>query len=796
MENKILIIVESPGKIKKIGEYLGSDYIIKASLGHVMDLDKKTLSVDVNNNFKPYYIINPDKKKVVDDLKSIANICKEVILASDEDREGEMIAQSLANVLGLNNPKRIVFHEITKNAITHAINNPKTINNDMVDAQETRRILDRLMGYGITPVLWKYLKSSNNSQFNSAGRVQSVVLKIICDKENDIKKSLSESYFKTTIKLKFNDNILNGVLYHNKNIYCIQDIKIIKEFLSKINKKTDIKIINIENKKSIRKPSPPFITSTLQQEASTKLRFSVKKTMEVAQKLYEGGYITYMRTDNTNISNIIITQIKDYIIKKFTEKYSNPKEYQSKNINAQEAHECIRPTNILIENIDINPDQNKLYNLIWKRTIASQMAYCNIDNMIITVDMLNNNLSILTFNNIQTYFIINIDNIEFDGYTIIYDNNENDEEVEPNKKIDIKIEDKLIFNKLQVTEEYTKLPLRYNESLLIKYLEKHGIGRPSTYASIISKVIDRQYVSINNVDGVKKESRIFGISLLCRSLYKITETTKEVTIGKETNKLIPSEMGLTCNEFMLTHFSDIINVEFTNMFETYLDKIAIKKAKKFNVLKTFYDMFNPIVEKLLLNYSSNEESKDKLLGAIDNINIYIGEGKYGLYVRKLDENNKNKYASIKHCKDISLEKAKELLELPKILGKIGNAKVILNHSEYGYYIKYNGKNYSVKSDNNISINNIDYKSIINNDNNNNSESKSNQFKSDLKTIDTKNKTISVKNGKYGYYISIIDKTSSKSQNIPIPKNTDIEKITTDDIMSIIANKNGSLSKNL
>ena len=359
------------------------------------------------------------------------------------------------------------------------------------------------------------------------------------------------------------------------------------------------------------------------------------------------------------------------------------------------------------------------------------------------------------------------------------------------------MEDKLIFNKLQVTEEYTKLPLRYNESLLIKYLEKHGIGRPSTYASIISKVIERQYVTTNNVDGVKKESRIFGISLLCRSLYKITETTKEVTIGKESNKLIPSEMGLTCNEFMLTHFSDIINVEFTNMFETYLDKIAIKKAKKFNVLKTFYDMFNPIVEKLLLNYSSNEESKDKLLGTIDNINIYIGEGKYGLYVRKLDENNKNKYASIKHCKDISLEKAKELLELPKILGKIGNAKVILNHSEYGYYIKYNGKNYSVKSDNNISINNIDYKSIINNDNNNNnSESKSNQFKSDLKTIDTKNKTISVKNGKYGYYISIIDKTSSKSQNIPIPKNTDIEKITTDDIMTIIANKNGSLSKNL
>lgn len=479
MENKTLIVVESPGKIKKIGEYLGPDYIIKASFGHIMDLDKKTLSVDVNNNFKPYYIINPDKKKVVDELKSIARKCKEVVLASDEDREGEMIAQSLANVLELNNPKRIVFHEITKTAITNAINNPKTINNDMVDAQETRRILDRLMGYGITPVLWKYLKSSGN--YNSAGRVQSVVLKIICDKENEIKQSLSESYFKTTIKVKLNDNLqnnlLNGVLYNNKNIYCFQNVNTIKEFLAKINKKTELKIINIENKKSIRKPSPPFITSTLQQEASTKLHFSVKKTMEVAQKLYEGGYITYMRTDNTNISKDVITQIKNYIIKEYGEKYSNPKEYPSKNSNAQEAHECIRPTNILIENIDVNTDLNKLYSLIWKRTIASQMAYCNINNIIITIDMLNNSQSILIFDKIQTYFIINIDNIEFDGYTIIYNNNDDDENnlqnnLENNlQNNNIKMGDKLIFNKLQVTEEYTKLPLRYNESLLIKYLE-------------------------------------------------------------------------------------------------------------------------------------------------------------------------------------------------------------------------------------------------------------------------------------------------------------------------------------
>jgi DNA topoisomerase-1 len=788
MSDKTLIIVESPGKIKKISEILGSNYIVKASFGHIMDLDKKTLSIDVNNNFEPYYVTNPDKLKVVKELKSLTKECKEVIIASDEDREGEMIAHSLAVTLGLKNPKRIVFHEITKNAIMNAISSPKTINNNMVNAQQARRLLDRLVGYNISPILWKYLDSSSQS----AGRVQSVVLRIMCDKENDINNAIMSPFFKTTAEFKYKKHKLNSVLMKNDKHYHFENEDKVKEFLNKImpcsNSKNICKVNNIVNTNSIRKPSQPFITSTLQQEASSKLHYNVKKTMDIAQKLYEAGHITYMRTDSPNISKETIEEIKKYVEEKYGKEYSDPKNYKSKNSNAQEAHECIRPTIITNDNIEnMDKDCMKIYNLIWKRTIASQMSNAKINIMTIYIDILNSqNISILSY--IKAYFVSTLENIEFPGYTIVYDNNDKDEEDEhKSDKLEIaanqKINDILNFGKLKISEEYTKPPLRYNEALLIKYLEKNGIGRPSTYASIINKVIERQYIEINNVDGYKKNSKVIEID----AKYKMTENIKEIIIGKEMKKLIPTENGKKVNDFMMKNFTDIMDIEFTSNFETYLDKIAEGNANWITILRNFYDMFNPIVEKLNKNFKSSNNIKDRLLGKnSEGMEIYCGKGKFGPYVKIQSVDDKWKYSSLKDItiEDITLEDALKCLEFPKTLGKIGNAIVTLNEGKYGLYLKCNGKNYSVKTNDNITIETA--KNIINNFNTSSNSSN--------KSFKLKNKIVNIKSGEFGNYIQLVE--GQKTQNIGIPKNIDINDLTEEDIVKMIANKNGTFKKNI
>jgi len=758
-----LIIVESPGKIKTIKNYLGNDYTIKASIGHVQDLDKKTLSIDVENNFKPYYIISPDKIKVVNDLKYELDKCNDVILASDGDREGEAIAYSLSNVLKLNNPKRIIFHEITKKALIKAINNPTTINYNMVNAQQARRLLDRLMGYKISPLLWKHLKTENAQ---SAGRVQSAVLNIIVNKENEVNSMISNSYLKTTCIFNYNKIKLNSTLQYNNNHYIFKNIDDVKTFIKLINKNTIFKVYNIENKISINKAPTPFITSSLQQEASTKLKFNVKQTMEIAQKLYEMGLITYMRTDSPNISDTAIESIEKYILSNYGKEYSNPKNYTSKNSSSQDAHECIRPTDINNVNPELDNKQNKLYNLIWKRTIASQMTNAKINIQTIYIDALNNNKSILIFDDINTFFVSSLNNIEFDGYLIIYNNIDESQEEEKGK-IDINKDDIVLFNKLKISEEYTKPPLRFNEATLVKYLEKNGIGRPSTYASIISKIIDRNYIEIKNIEGIKQKSLILELD----NKYKLTETTKEISVGNENNKLIPTEIGLKVNDFMMEHFSSIINITFTADFETYLDKIAEGNANWITILKLFYDKFNPIVE----NLSIKNNNEDNILGIINNITIYIGNGKYGPYV-KINENDKWKYASIKDNENITLEEAIILLEFPKLLGKINKSHVSLCNGKYGYYIKYNDTNYNIKcpiSD----INNIDLdfaKKIIN------------DKKSDNKTFKLKDKIFNIKSGQYGPYIEMINK--DKKINISIPKKYNIESITIDDVLNIINSK--------
>lgn len=753
MSNKI-IFIESAGKIKKITEILDKKYIIKASFGHVEDLDKKTLSIDIENNFTPIYVINSDKTKLISEFKSLVENSSEIILASDEDREGEAIAFSLAKLLKLKNPKRITFHEITKKAIKNALENPREINYNMVYAQQTRRLLDRLMGYKISPILWKYLPNAQ-----SAGRVQSIVVKIIVDKENEINQSISNPYLKTIGEFTFEKTKILSTLNYN-----FDNENDVKKFYNNINKKTEINIHKVENKLSIRKSSPPFITSTLQQEASTKLHLPIKKTMELAQKLYEGGHITYMRTDCPNISEEAIINIEAYIIEHYGEEYSEPKNYKSKNANAQEAHECIRPTHIKVNELGLeDKDLNKLYSLIWKRTIASQMSNAKINIQTIYIDLLNNNKTILIFKE-SSFFISILENIEFQGFLIVYDNRDLTDSENIIGKLEIKENDKLKFNKIKTTEEYTKLPLRYNEAGLIKFLEKNGIGRPSTYSSIITKVIDRKYVEIKNIEGTTKTSKIIELD----NKFSIKEDTKEITIGKEQKKITPTEMGMTFNEFMNTNFEPIMQIKFTANLESYLDKIAIGKANWVTVLKTFYDMFNPIVEKLNDNMKQikNISNNDVLLGKNnEGLEIYKGSGKYGLYV-KIMNNDKWKYASIKN-EDINLNDAIKALEFPKEIGKIGNQKILLYNGNFGYYIKYNDKNISVK-DKQIEDIDINYiKSLIN----------------DNKSYKIKNKTIYIKNGKYGFYLEV--NTNNKKENINIPIKYDINKITIHDIQDII-----------
>lgn len=761
--SKKLVIVESAGKIKKISEYLGSDYIVKASLGHCMDLDPNTLSVDVENNYKPNYIICEGKHKLVNELKKVAADCDSVILATDNDREGEAIAYFLSNILKLSNPPRIIFTEITKKALTSAIQNPLTINMDMVHAQQTRRLLDRLLGYKISPILQKNL---NDKDAKSAGRVQSVVVKIINDKEIEINNALTTSYLKTTCDLEFEKNKLKAVLMKGNDIYKLEfDPNIL---LGQFNKKTVFKVIDIQNKLSIRKPSPPFITSTLQQEASTKLRFSVKKTMEVAQKLYEGGHITYMRTDSPNLSVDAINSCKKYILDTYGPNYSNPMNYKSSG-NAQEAHEAIRPTNISLDQLESSDkDQVKLYHLIWKKTVASQMAPAKINIQSIFIDTLNDNKSIFVNQLVNVIWLSTYSNILFDGFLILDNHKEEDEETnseEQSGSLPIEINNILKFNKLTITEEYTKLPLRFNEANLVKYLEKNNIGRPSTYATIINKIIERNYVEIKDIEGIKKQIKIIELN----KKLNISETLKDIVIGKENKKIVPTDLGIKITEFLQNKFNDIMQIDFTADFETYLDKISEGKATWYNVLDKFYKKFNTIV--MELNKTEVFKSSDKSIGFDEeNREIFVGTGKYGPYI-KIMEDEKPKYFSI-DSEDIDLEEAIERIRFPKTLGKINKKVVTLNKGQYGFYIKFDNQNYSANETTTLE----DAIEIIK------------QKKESQKVFTIRSKKIYVNNGKFGPYLHIVD-GKGETKNIPLPKNIDLKNIEYKNILEIISKKN-------
>jgi len=766
--SKKLIIVESPGKIKKITEYAGEGYLVRASFGHCLDLDKKTLSIDVENNFKPTYVVCEGKQPIISEFKKLAKEY-EIILASDEDREGEAIAWFLQDALKLKNPKRIVFHEITKKAIQEAIDNPREINMNMVYAQQARRLLDRLVGYKISPLLWKQYGQTAQS----AGRVQSVVVKIIIDKEEEIKKSLSEAYFKSTVNLTFGKYKINGLLENKNGLYKFDSYNSAKEFLLLINSNSIFKVIDIQEKKSVRKPSPPFITSSLQQEASTKLRFNVQYTMQVAQKLYEAGLITYMRTDSTCLSKDAINDCKEYIIKTFGEEYSKPVQYNVNKEGAQEAHEAIRPTKINVREIDLGKDEIKLYDLIWRKTIASQMSPAQLTIQILKIDTVNT----LPEN---CLWISQSETIDFDGYLAVYNDSDPDPDdantEEQNKKIKIKVNDILTFDNIKISQEYTKLPLRYNEAGLVKYLEKNNIGRPSTYASIINKIIERKYVEIKDIEGVKAQSQQISLD----KKYKLKEVVNDVTLGKENKKIVSTGIGNQVNNFMITNFDPIMQIQFTSEFEKYLDMIAEGKAKYHNILDKFYKLFEPMVTHLNNQIIIKPKNQEILLGLHPETNeeIWQGTGKYGDYLR-VDK----KYTSINSdnsddTKGLSLESAILVLsnkkEYPKDLGKYNKKTVYLCQGKFGFYFKY--------GDNNISFNQEDIDKVDVEYFKNIQEAGD---KYALKTFKIKETIINVKNGKFGPFLQLVNSKKKVLKNISIPKDIEPNDITINEVIELI-----------
>ena len=663
-----LLIVESPGKINKIKSFLPSDFSVSASIGHIRDLDKKSLSIDVENKFKPTYTILSDKKKVVLELKKLA-ADKIVYLASDMDLEGEFISESIREILKLKTYHRITFTEITKEAINKAIKNPRQINNNMIQAQQTRRILDRLVGFKISPFLNQVYTNYN---YLSAGRVQSVVVKLIVEHENKIKEFLEKDYDEKYDCTSVFNNILNCKLLNS-------DIKTYNDGLELIKKliKCSWELDKVEDKQTFSYPTAPFTTSTLQQQASTKLGFNIKQTMIIAQKLYESGYITYMRTDCPTLSEEAHKDIYKHIADNFGADYYQYKQYTSKTKNAQEAHEAIRPTKIYITDVnEFDDNTRKLYDLIWKKTVSSQMSKAIFDLKNIYIRDTN-----------KEYFMLgSIKKLVFEGYLKVY--NDNDEE-DLNFDIDINT---LELNSLRIKQIIKEPPARYNEASLVKKLEELGVGRPSTYASIISKIQDHKYVKLDNTKGLEKEMKEI---IYDNKTNKIKEKVNKIHFGKENRKFVPTELGTKITIFLNKQFPQIMDYNFTSKLEDDLDLISDGKKDYYTVLQEFY---NILMNQIKLysdthNININTNNNASIGLHTDGSPIVFLSTKYGPAI-KFVKNNKDVFISVSDKP--TLNEAIKLIDnyQSNVIKKID--KYEIRTGKYGPYILYNKKFYSIK----------------------------------------------------------------------------------------------------
>lgn len=791
--NKILLIVESPSKCKSFEKYIPNS-VCQASFGHVYDLPADSLAIDPNDNFKANYQIIPDKKKTVTNLLYHASKCTKIILCSDADREGEAIAWSLAQVLKLNNPKRLIFNEITQAGLSKAMQNITTINMDVFHSQQCRRFLDRLMGYKISPILQVYLQGSL-----SAGRVQSIATMIIIDRENEvldsIKNIIDKSFYKSTADFKFNDIIINGTLTKDKEYYKVENKELAIEILNKLNKTNTCKVIDTTINETKRNPPPPHITSSILQEASTKFGFNSKRSMQICQQLFEKGLITYHRSDSVIISDTAISSIKKYINTNYGEKYYQFRNYKEKvDDNAQAAHECVRPTDINKENIDdiegVNNDMIRMYGMIHKRTVASLMAAAIIDIQKINIDIITKsikgNISILPK---DTFYQSTYEHIKFDGYLVVYNDKDNNSEEEKTTsgKIDIKNNTIIDFVEMNMNETFNSSLMRFNESALIKLFKKENIARPATYSSIISKIVDREYVKIQNIEGIPKD--VLYMSVSNKKYGTIKEKTKEIKIGNEKSKFVPTELGLKVNAFLMEHFKPIMDIKFTAHLEDKLDQIADGKIKWFNVLREYYNVFNPICEKLLEDkpqkaLGSAYTANDKYLGDHNGATIYLTKSKFGWCVKSIKD-DETKFGNIGDMEPeaVSLEVAIGFLEYPKDIGKLGSSNVTLNKGKYGFYFKIASKLVGIKDVEIEDMTNDELLDLAKEL----SESKDSLAASNSYMI---GKTkVYVKTGEHGPYIMVPhgNTGTKKPTFISIPKGTDYTKLTATKIKELMDN---------
>jgi DNA topoisomerase-1 len=765
---KNLVIVESPAKAKTIEKFLGDDFMVRSSFGHVMDLSKKDLGVDIRNDYNPVYEISADKKKLISDLKKIATDAETIWLATDEDREGEAISWHLVSALGLPDFKirRIVFHEITKTAISEAIERPRGIDRNLVNAQQARRVLDRLVGFELSPLLWKKVKPAL-----SAGRVQSVAVRLIAEREEEIKGFEATSSFRVIALF----NITKEGQSHTFEAELSRRFKEKKEAREFLESCMDagFKVISVERKPSKKSPAPPFTTSTLQQEASRKLGFSVSNTMRIAQQLYEAGLITYMRTDSVILSKFALAMARDEIIRLFGQPFHKSRQFTNRSKGAQEAHEAIRPTFISNQTISGSTAQKRLYDLIWKRTIASQMADAETEKTMVNIEISSSNETFVALGEV----------IKFEGFLKVYRESFDEDDEQDGKAIlpPLVAGDNPEPAQITAEQRFTQPPRRYTEASLVKKLEELGIGRPSTYAPTISTIQKREYVTKSEIPGFTRK-----FDLLTLKNDQIREQAKDEKVGFDKGKLIPTDLGALVNRFLLQYFKNIVDYNFTATVEKEFDEIAQGKKKWNEMIHRFYVPFHKEIEDTEDN--TRKFSGERLLGTDPKTgrNVYAKLGRYGgvVQIGETESDVKPQFAGLKKgqsLETISLEEALELFSFPRNIGLFEKDDITVAIGKFGPYVKHLNKFYSLGKDDDPSTITKDRAIEI-------IEAKR---KSDKEKVIQKfpgNDKLLVLNGKYGPYIAF------GKDNYKIPKDKNPAALSLDECMKIVADQDKGKKK--
>ncbi len=685
---KNLLIVESPAKAKTIEKILGEDFEVKSCYGHIRDLEKEDMGIDINNGFKPKYIVSEDKEKVVKELRSLAKKSQEVWLATDEDREGEAISWHLCEVLGLDplTTKRIVFHEITKPAIKKAVEKPRTVNMDLVNAQQARRVLDRIVGFEISPILWRKMSMRNNL---SAGRVQSVAVRLIVEREREITKFKAESSFKVEAFFTAPDINNKKVTFKAEGPDKMKGSATAKTYLQRCINAT-YAVNDVQVKPGKKSPAAPFTTSTLQQEASRKLGYSVSKTMLIAQKLYENGHITYMRTDSVNLSETAQDNIRGAVFQQYGDKYYQQRKFQNKNESAQEAHEAIRPTDMNTTSVG-DTDTQRLYDLIWKRTMASQMADAQLERTIAKINVSSQPDPLTATGEV----------IRFDGFLKVYTEgkDEDDDEDENEGMLPPLVAGQALdLTEMRATERFTRPAPRYTEASLVKKLEELGIGRPSTYAPTISTVQQRGYVEKREKEGVKRDFEILTLKN-----NELTERKESENTGAERNKLFPTDLGMVVTDFLSEHFDKIMDYSFTAKIEQEFDEIAQGREKWNKMIETFYQPFHQSVEHTMEHAGRAKGERELGPDPTTGKPVFARLGRFGPMVQigTTEDEEKPRFAKLRtnqSIETITLDEAMELFKLPRTLGLFEGVDVVVNIGRFGPYAQHDGKFYSLKKE--------------------------------------------------------------------------------------------------